>query len=221
MKGLFITGHHTGIGKTTIAKLLVQFLCSNRVVKVRKPVETGCLVQGDNLLPQDATVLANSAANNEPLSWVCPYRFAQLSSAELASQLSQKTLELDQLVKACWYNIKKSDFVIIEGAGGLCSPIADNALNIDLAKRLNLAIIIVIKDELGAVNQALLSIKTAQQYQLKIALVVLNQFDKTTQHLNNKSVIEKYSKIPVCVYQGDDVVFTSYLHRFVASLTKI
>lgn len=196
MRGLFISGNHTEIGKTTIATLIIKILKEIHTVKVRKPVETAC----KQLVPVDAKTLLAVAGNNEDLAIVCPYRFAKAASAEVASDAK---LTLAQLIKACKNQVGNNDVVIIEGAGGLCSPIAKDALNIDLIAALNLPVVLVVKDELGAVNQALLSIKTAKQHQINIVFVVLNQFDNNAYPLDNKSAIEKYGKIPVYIVGSD------------------
>lgn len=215
-QGLFITGSDTGVGKTTIAKILITYYQRFYQVKVRKPVESGCRKISGELLPDDAVALLLAAGENESLSVVCPYRFSAIASPELAAETVGEVVGLAQLLDACSVDIEADDFVIIEGAGGLCSPMAKDVLNLDLASALNLPIVIVVRDELGGVNQALLTIKVAKQQELDIAFVVLNQQKSVQDHyldLNNKVAIEKYSKIPVCVYSGDVSDFTQQLSK--------
>ena len=209
MKGLFITGNHTKVGKTTVAKQLIHYFKQSYVVKVRKPIESGCRVVDKKLVPLDAQSLSGCADNIEPLSTVCPYRFEAVASPEIAGSLANVRVSLNQLVQACYAHINPEDFVIVEGAGGFYSPIAPSALNADLAVRLNLPVVLVIKDELGAVNQALLTINAVKKHPLKIALLVLNQHSNNclVNGLNNHLTIEKYSKIPVCLYRDDEAGF--------------
>ena len=101
------------------------------------------------------------------------------------------------LIKACKIQVGKR-LVFVEGAGGIYSPIANNALNSDLAAALGLPIIIIVKDELGAVGQALLSINAANSQMLKIACVVLNEFEPN--HLSNAQALRSYTKTPVLEY---------------------
>ncbi|MCH9646521.1 MAG: dethiobiotin synthase [Proteobacteria bacterium] len=194
MKGLFISGSGTDVGKTFIAQHLVQLLIQSRQVSVRKPVESDCRIVDGGLETKDARKLLNASNVAEDIDTVCPYKFHQCSSAESASKAQNTRLSLDQLVEAC----VSDTFVVVEGAGGLLSPLADEALNIDLAKSLALPLILVVKDELGAVNQALLTIKVARQYQLEIACVVLNQFVSNT--LDNANAIRHYGQCKVVVY---------------------
>ncbi len=215
MHGLFITGNHTNVGKTTLAKILISHFSQYRTVKVRKPVESGCLTEKTQLIPQDAQDLLAASNSNETLKQVCPYRFEQVASPEYAAQLSGVNLSLTQLITAVQANINPDDFVIIEGVGGFYSPIAQHTLNADLAMALELPLVVVIKDELGSVNQALLTIKAIEQSGLPIALLVLNQYqeDTTVQALNNAQTIQSYSKIPTHIFNGNVRVFKQLLSK--------
>lgn len=199
MKGLFISGSGTDVGKTFIAQHLVNLLAQSKIVSVRKPVESDCQVVNGDLVTKDALKLLKASNVDDDIDIVCPHKFHHCSSAESASKVSNTELSLDQLIDAC----ASDSFVVVEGAGGLLSPMAKDTLNIDLAKSLALPLIIVVKDELGAINQALLTIKVARQYQLKIACVVLNQFDPNA--LENASAIRHYGGCNVAIYNNSTI----------------
>ena len=196
MKGLFISGSGTDVGKTFIAQHLVNLLAQSKIVSVRKPVESDCQVVNGDLVTKDALKLLKASNVDNDIDIVCPHKFHHCSSAESASKASNVELSLDQLIDAC----ASDSFVVVEGAGGLLSPMAKDTLNIDLAKSLALPLIIVVKDELGAINQALLTIKVAKQYQLEIACVVLNQFESNV--LENASAIRHYGGCNAVVYNS-------------------
>ena len=200
MKGVFVTGSNTGVGKTTVAVEIVRFLSQKQNLKVRKPVETGCSYGDTAKGPRDAILLSGACAQKEPLSVVCPYRFELEASAESASNDAGETLSLESLVKTCQENTKGS-FVLVEGAGGLYSPIAKMALNSDLAVGLGLPLVIVIEDKLGAISQALLTIAAAEKNNLKVLCVVLNQISKNS--LSNRDAICAYTKTPVISFSLD------------------
>ncbi len=202
MKGVFVTGSNTGVGKTTVAIEIVRFLSQKQNLKVRKPVETGC--SGDDTVnwPKDAILLSGACAQKEPLSLVCPYRFELEASAESASNKAGEELSLEDLIKACLENTKGS-FVLVEGAGGLYSPIAKMALNSDLATALRLPLVIVIEDELGAISQALLTINAAEKNNLNVLCIVLNQISKN--NLSNREAICAYTKTPVISFSLEGV----------------
>jgi dethiobiotin synthetase len=87
--------------------------------------------------------------------------------------------------------------VVIEGAGGLYSPMAQQVLNSDFAVAINLPMVIVVKDELGAINQALLSIEAAKKHKLNIAMLVLNQI--TPNSLDNAKALSAYTDVDVFI----------------------
>ncbi len=194
MEGVFITGSNTGVGKTTIAVEIVRFLSQKQKIRVRKPVETGCTDSFNDKGPKDAIALMEACAHKEPLNIVCPYCFGLEASAESASNAAGKTLHLESLIKACRKNTE-GGFMLVEGAGGLYSPIAKMALNSDLAVGLGLPVVIVVKDELGAISQALLTIAAAEKNNLDVLCVVLNQISNN--NLANKEAVSTYTKIPV------------------------
>ncbi len=213
MKGVFVTGSNTGVGKTTVAIEVVRHISKTRLVKVRKPVETNCKLSEQNFIPKDAIALSAACQLQEPISKVCPYCFEAEASAELASSDSGEKLTLKELVLACKCDVEGS-FVLIEGAGGLYSPIAEAALNVDLAVELQLPLLIVVLDELGAISQALLTLEAARKNKLTVACVVLNVVKRN--NLSNKEAITAYTKTPVISFsQGSLETFYSEIERLV------
>lgn len=176
MRGIFVTATDTGVGKTHVGQRVISVLRGRGVpVRPRKPVESGCPrdPQG-TLLPADALALQQAAGGAEPLSLICPYRFEAAVSPARAARLGNTPLPLDDLVDACLADVRDDDFLWAEGAGGYYSPIADGALNADLADRLGLPLLIVAPDRLGAVGQILLTLEAAARRGNWVAGVVLN-----------------------------------------------
>jgi dethiobiotin synthetase len=175
MKGIFITGTDTNVGKTYIACQIAEKLKQKNIKVIpKKPVETGCTLNAGELLPADANLLLNASAAEITLEEVCSFRFAPAISPDLAAKHTGKTISLDQLVNHCTDNINDNDFLIVEGAGGIYSPICNNALNADLARELGLPIVLVAQNRLGAVNQVLLAINAIDTHQLKLNSIILN-----------------------------------------------
>ena len=213
MKGVFVTGSNTGVGKTTVAIEIVRHISKTRDVKVRKPVETNCETSEQIFISKDAIALSAACQLQEPLNKVCPYRFEAEASAEIASADSGEKLTLKELVLACKFDIDKS-FVLVEGAGGLYSPIAEAALNVDLAIELQLPLLIVVLDELGAISQALLTLEAARKNKLTVACVVLNVVRRN--NLSNKEALTAYTKTPVISFsKGDLEDFCSEIEKLV------
>ena len=94
--------------------------------------------------------------------------------------------------------LPKNDFLIIEGAGGLCSPISTDGLNIDLIKKMNLKTILVVKDEIGAINNTLLNIEILKKYKISVIAIILNRIIlKQPVGMNNLIEIRSYTTIPI------------------------
>jgi dethiobiotin synthetase len=116
-------------------------------------------------------------------------------------------------VLACRCETNES-FVVIEGAGGLYSPISEASLNVDLAIKLQLPLLIVIRDELGAISQALLTLEAAKKNNLKVACVVLNMVENNG--LSNKEALIAYTETPVVYFSQRDLeVFCSEIERLI------
>lgn len=203
MQGLFITGNSTDVGKTHIGERIIRLLNPYFRVSVRKPVESDCVKTTTGLIAKDAKRLNEACTHPEPSELVCRYRYEACVSGEKAGSDSGQILSLEDLIAAC--QADNTNFVIVEGAGGFYSPIAKEVLNCDLAEALSFPVVLVVRDELGAVNQALMSIRAIQQHQLNILAVVLNQISPN--NLENANAICAYTKAPVVVFKEGEKGF--------------
>lgn len=172
MRGLFVTGTDTGVGKTRVATALAHALAARGVrVHARKPVESGV---DDRDGPLDAQALREAAGAHEPLDVVCPLRLRAPLSPERAAVLEGVNLELDALIASARQGVRDDGFVLVEGAGGFLSPIARGALNADLARALALPVLVVAADRLGTLNHTLLTVEAVRARGLEVAGVVLS-----------------------------------------------
>lgn len=207
LAGYFITGSDTDVGKTWIGCQLIHQLSSQvKSLKVRKPIESGCEVQQDGqLFAADGNSLFEANGCRESPEIITPYRFRAALAPDRAASLEGKIITVDHLTRAIKNNIEQQDTLVVEGAGGFYSPIAQNALNADLAMALGLDVIIVIEDRLGAINQALLTINAVQHAGLEICAIVLNQATQNSPHnMDNLADLSVHVNLPVykCAYQG-------------------
>lgn len=176
MTSVFITGTDTGIGKTYIGRILVKALINNSFSCVpRKPIESGCEIKQGELQPADALEYLHACKAQVSLDEICPYRFEPPISPERAIRLANQHVTTQDLVNVCSVK-EKTDFVLVEGAGGIYSPLCSDGLNADLAVALNSKVILVVPDRLGCINQALLAIEAIQNRNLDLVAVVLNQY---------------------------------------------
>lgn len=198
MQGVFITGTNTGVGKTFIGILLAKYLNQKNIKVIpRKPIESGCLRQGDELVPQDACALMEAAAYEGTLSEVCPYRFEPPISPVRAAHLVNQVLTTEQLVNTCLEGSEKG-FVLVEGAGGFYSPLSEDGLNADLVMALQLPILLVANDVLGCLNQVLLNAEAMKMRGLNLAAVVLNSMSEhKDENMDNASDLREALDCPV------------------------
>ena len=160
MKGIFVTGTDTGVGKTiVVAALLRELKLRGLDAMPMKPVQTGW--------PQ-ANDVAACGVKNTPLT--NPYRFKLAASPHLAGRV-----KLQKIVRAFNALSRKHDFVVVEGAGGVLVPLNDKETMIDLIKKLRLPVVIVARAGLGTLNHTLLTLNELRRAGLRVAGIVLNQ----------------------------------------------
>ena len=171
MSGVLVTGTDTGVGKTFVACALAHALrARGRSVAVMKPVETG--VTGR---PEDAVALRDAAADPAPLDEICPYRLRAPLAPAVAARLEGVTIDLARLEALVRRRLGVADVLIVEGAGGLLVPIADNVTYADLAARLQLPLVVVAANRLGTVNHCALTARVAETMGLEVLGLVLSQ----------------------------------------------
>jgi len=199
MNGVFITGTNTGVGKTFVGAEIAKRLTQKNVTVIpRKPIESGCIKNEEGqLIPQDALALLEAANYQGLLSDVCPYRFEPPISPVRAAHLANQILTTEQLVNICLQG-SEDGFLLVEGAGGFYSPLAENGLNADLAMALQLPVLLVADDRLGVLNQVLLNVEAIQMRGLGIAAVVLNTTSNNqNDYMDNAADLRERISCPV------------------------
>ena len=174
-RGVFITGTDTDVGKTAVAVVIVrQLVRAGLRVGVYKPVASG-VSTAQPIASRDSTRLWEAAGRPLTLEEVCPQMFsAPLSpprSARSEGKIVDEKLIRDGLIP--WTTA--SDCVVIEGAGGLFSPLSDVSLNADVAGEFGFPLVIVDAARLGAIGRTLALVHAARAYGLHVAAVVLSQ----------------------------------------------
>ena len=174
--GLFITGTNTEVGKTYVASQIAAALRKQGIrVGVYKPVASGCRIVDGKLTSDDAVELWTAAGKPLDLDAVCPQRFAKPIAPHLAAKAEGREADFDQMLCGLerWANF---DLVIVEGAGGLMSPVADDWYSADLALECSYPVVVVAANRLGVINETLQTLITASTFRdgLDVRGVVLN-----------------------------------------------
>jgi len=170
--GLFVTGTDTGVGKTEVSVAIIAALRhSGARVGVYKPVASG--VSGDP--SDDAVRLWRAAGCPLTLAAVCPQSFTAPLAPSHAARLEGRSVDESLLRHGLDRWNEGSDLVVVEGAGGLLSPLGDTTLGADLAAEFALPLVIVDAARLGAIGRSLAAVEVARARGLPIAAVVLSQ----------------------------------------------
>ncbi|HHT9140699.1 MAG TPA: dethiobiotin synthase [Candidatus Tripitaka californicus] len=200
-KGVFITGTDTGVGKTTVAVGLVRLLKARGLdVGVMKPIATGAKRLNGRWVSEDARLLREAAATDDPYEIINPVCLSTPAAPSAASLKEGDHIELTNIWAAFKTLGTRRQFLVVEGIGGLLVPINGKLFLADIARKMSLPLIVVAKTSLGTINHTLLTIEAARRRRLKIAGIVLNSPDER-QVIglldSNKKEIERLSGIPV------------------------
>ena len=188
--GLFITGTDTEVGKTVITAQIASALhAAGKKVGVYKPVASGCSRQGDRLVADDALAIWEAAGQPGSLHDVCPQCFEAPLAPPLAAEKQGEKVDPVLLRHGIRSWQQSSDVVLVEGSGGLLSPVSEEDFVADLALEFGYPLLIVVPNQLGAVNQALQTLVTATTFRegLSVAGLILNQRTPGGQDLSTSS----------------------------------
>jgi dethiobiotin synthetase len=196
MRGLFVTGTDTGAGKTVVAaSLIAAMVAASEPVRAHKPAVTG-LAEPAGDWPADHELLA--ALSGAVPEEVSPIRYGQAVSPQLAAELAGDPIDPEALLAAA-RAAGESGTLIVEGAGGLLSPLARDYTVCDLALALALPVVIAARPGLGTINHSLLTLQAARAAGLTVAAVVLTPWpaDPTSLERSNRETISRMGDVEV------------------------
>jgi dethiobiotin synthetase len=166
------------VGKTYVAGLVARSLkAAGYRVGVYKPAASGCDYVHGELVSDDAMRLWEAAGRPGPLDWVCPQRFMAPLAPHLAALEEDRQLDPDLLRRGLQRWQDRSDIILVEGAGGLMSPLGEREYVADLAADFAFPLIVVARNALGTINQTLQTLIAASVHRggLPVAGIVLSQ----------------------------------------------
>jgi len=176
MRGIFVTGTDTGVGKTIITGLLGRYLLDKGYnVITQKWIQTGCR---DSLATDIKLHLKIMHRGKNDLGGysglISPYVFKTPSSPHLASQIENRIINPDKIKESFRLLSRHFDFTIAEGIGGVLTPFNKKGLVIDIVSQLDLAVLVVAQNKLGAINHTLLTIEALEKRKIKILGIIFN-----------------------------------------------
>jgi len=176
--GIFVTGTDTGVGKTRVATALLRAFARRGLRAVgMKPVAAGCERIDGALVSEDVAALAAASNMNLPVDLINPYRFQPAIAPHLAAELAGETISLQRIRDAYVALAARADRVVVEGAGGFLVPLNEREDFGDLARILELPVLLVVGMRLGCLNHALLTAEAVQRRGLQFAGWVANRLD--------------------------------------------
>lgn len=175
MRGLFVAGTDTEVGKTVVAAALAAALRDDGVdVGAFKPVVTGTDEPTDGK-PRDHELLAQ-CAGMEPHE-VAPYTFGPAVSPHLAAELAETAIDPKHLIEVAHRNAAGGRTLIAEGVGGFLVPITVGGYLVrDLCVDLQLPVVVVARPGLGTINHTMLTIEAIRAAGLRVAAVVMTPY---------------------------------------------
>lgn len=184
MKSLFVTGTDTGIGKTVFTCALAHLLKSSGInVGVMKPFATG-IVQNLKFKSEDVELLINHSGASDLESLVNPYFFPIPTSPYQAAKKLDKTIDIDLVLTSFEKLQSVHDVVLVEGIGGILTPILKDYFVADLIKDLNLDAIVVSGTKMGSVNHTLLTLQMCAKHGIRVIGTVINDVDVAGYDMN-------------------------------------
>ncbi len=193
-QNIFITGTGTDIGKTYTTLSLIKALSAKGIkVGVMKPIETGV-----KTIPEDANALFELAKKYNPalstldLEDICPLSFHLPAAPDIAR--GGFPIDFD-LIAHCHEKIASlSDIVLVEGAGGLLTPVEDGYFMLNLAEMLNCKIALVSHARLGCINEIMLNERMLKFSRLKFIMAVNQRAEDTIFEQNSLPYLQKSVK---------------------------
>jgi len=164
IRGIFVTGTDTGVGKTIVAAGLVRLAAGRgrRVVGL-KPVASGAVRTPDGLRNEDALALAAESSVPLPYGLTNPFCFEPAIAPHVAAAEAGVAISLPDL--ASWYAraAAQADLAIVEGAGGWRVPLHPEGFLSDLPEQLGLDVLLVVGLRLGCLNHARLTLEAIER----------------------------------------------------------
>lgn len=177
-RGYFITGTDTSVGKTFVTQLLLQALNQQGIRSLgMKPVAAGAEMIDGQLANDDALVLAQAGCCELPYDWINPVLLPLPVAPHIAAERARISIDLPLIQQAYAKLAVQAEVVLVEGAGGWLVPLSDSLDMSDLARCLDLPVILVVGMRLGCINHALLSVRAIQSSGLVLHGWIANAVD--------------------------------------------
>ena len=198
-KGIFIIGTDTDVGKTFVTAGLTYKLreCGYNAIAF-KPIQSGGILSEDGLIPPDTKYIKDICGLDNEHYEMNVYCLKEEVSPHLAAKMENIKILKEKIISQYNELIKKYDYVIVEGAGGIVVPLVDNEYFVyDLIKDLNLEVVIVARAGVGTINHTVLTYEFLKQNGIKSKGIVINQYNNKFYEDDNIEMISKLTQLDI------------------------
>ena len=198
LRGAFVTGTGTEVGKTAVAAAMARTAAgSGQRVAVFKPAVSGLDEGGE----ADHELLRRAAGSGQSDDEIAPYRFGPAVSPHLAAELAGTPIEPRVVLEAARAAAENADLLVCEGVGGFLVPLTPGWLVRDLARELDLPVVVAAPPGLGTINHTLLTLESVRAAGLRVAAVVLTPWPTEPSGLerSNRETIASLGDVEVMI----------------------
>lgn len=199
MKSYFVTGTDTGVGKTTITAALAASLRKHGIdVGVMKPIASG-IAQKTGFKSSDVALLCEAAKVNDTEEMINPVFLPVPTSPYDATKILNLEFDMKIIFEKFQHLLKAHQMLLVEGIGGIMTPITKNFFVADLIKKMGLETIIVTRSTLGTLNHTVMTLKMCKEYGIAIKGMIINYFDEkgSLAERNAPSTLHEITELPI------------------------
>jgi dethiobiotin synthetase len=197
LKSLFITGTDTDVGKTYItAGLAVVLRKMNVDVGVMKPFAAGT-AQKKGYKSEDIEILSRAANTCDPENLVNPQFFPIPASPYTAWKKLKTKPKVPTILSSFKKLSKLHDMLLVEGMGGIMTPILKDYYITNLIKEMKIPAVLVTRSKVGTVNHTIMTVKMCEKYKIPIKGIIINNFDEGYAVKDLTRDLENLTDVPV------------------------
>jgi len=199
MKSFFVTGTDTGVGKTVITAALAMCLRKRGIdVGVMKPIASG-IPQKTGFKSSDVSLLCGAAGITDSEEMINPIFLPIPTSPYDATKILNIPIDTPLIFEKFQKLLKIHQMLLIEGIGGIMTPIAKDFFVADMIKTMRLDTIVVTRSTLGTLNHSIMTLRMCQEYEIPVKGMIVNYFDErgSPAEKNAPSTLYELTGIPI------------------------
>ncbi|MGB6463505.1 MAG: dethiobiotin synthase [Nitrosotalea sp.] len=199
MKSYFVAGTDTGVGKTAITAALAASLRRRGIdVGVMKPIASGA-PQKTGFKSSDVTLLHEAAKVNDKEEMINPVFLPLPTSPYDATKILNLEIDMKIISERFQYLLKAHQMLLVEGIGGIMTPITKSFFVADMIKKMKLETIIVTRSTLGTLNHTVMTFRMCKEYGIAVKGMIINYFDEkgSLAERNTPSTLHEITGLPI------------------------